>query len=103
LLILVLEHLKLSIRVIVLLLDGASLGLEGVVLLTNLTDLAFEVVSLFSQFSKIVEHLLAEVIGLFEDVVDEHILGGLVLAEELSVLRVVELLELEVLGLREDE
>ena len=51
----------------------------------------------------IVEHLLAEEIGLFENVVDEHILGGLVLVEELSVLRVVELVELEVLGLREDE
>ena len=51
----------------------------------------------------IVEHLLAEELGLFEDVVDEHLLGGLVLVEELSVLRVVELVVLQVLGLREDE
>ena len=51
----------------------------------------------------IIELGLAEELGLLEDVVDQHLLGCLLLVEVLRVLLVGELLVLEVFGLREDE
>ena len=51
----------------------------------------------------IFKHGLAESLGLIDDIVAEHLLGGLILLEELSVLVEIEIGVAELVRLLEDE